>query len=130
MVLALVFSVVIFYPKTFFYTNYHQYKQFHVFFCGNGPFPSNIAASDSVLSHTEFLLKKVQFSSAQQPYKLFFRNKNTPCINLPLQFNKEAYAQTIPVVHNIFVWDADFQTNRVFIPSGHHRPYPQYWHMK
>lgn len=121
-ILALTSGLVIFYPQLFGCKSYHAYEQYRVYFCGKDTARVNIAAIDSVLNQTELLLKKTQFSSVKQPFKLFFRNKNASYINWPFQFSKEAYAQTIPFFHNIFVWNSDFQTNNVFIPSGHQRP--------
>ena len=121
-VLALTSGLVIFYPQLFGCKSYHAYKQYRVYFCGKDTARVNIAAIDSVLDQTGLLLKKTQFSSVKQPFKLFFRSKHASYINWPFQFSKEAYAQTIPVFHNIFVWNSDFKTNNVYIPSGHHRP--------
>ena len=53
---------------------------------------------------------------------VFFKIGVNSKMNLPYQFHKEAFAQTIPFFNNIFISNVSFKTMQAFRKGGHSRP--------
>lgn len=118
-----IFVVLVFYPQLFQCKNAYKLDRYRVYFCGTNKVSLDEQRNLNVLLRkTDQLIMRSDIFDPNVKIKLFLKTGEKPSFNLPLQFNKEAYAQTIPGFNNIFAWDANLETDEIFIPSGHSRP--------
>ncbi|MCH9756284.1 MAG: hypothetical protein K0U37_03700 [Gammaproteobacteria bacterium] len=123
LVIAVIFAVFVFYPQLFQCKNTYKFKQYKIYFCNKNKISSQEQSDlKSVLSKTEKLLEKSDIFDPKVNFNLFLNMGNKSSFTLPLQFNKEAYAQTTSFFDNISAWNINLKTNEAFVSSGHHRP--------
>lgn len=123
LVVISIFVVLMFYPQLFQCRNSYALERYQIYFCGSNKIALDKQRSlDALLRKTEQLIIRSDLFDPDVKIKLFLKTGEGPLFNLPFQFNKEAYAQTISGFNNIFAWDANLETDEIFIPSGNSRP--------
>ncbi len=110
--ISILFLSIIFYPSLYLR---HRFEYRNLCVYSDKPLPENACI---VLAEVHELIKGSDFYVPNLKIKIFIRDNFKNYSWIPWQFPTSGYGQAIPIIENIFIGNADFQSNQAYHPNS------------